>query len=63
MVIWVFPRRHILVCRRFGTYYQYHLQRLDMEYEVWISQAKPSQAKPSQAKPSQAKPSQAKPKF
>jgi hypothetical protein len=34
MFFWVFPRRHILVCRRFGTYYQFYLQRLDVEYEV-----------------------------
>jgi hypothetical protein len=32
MFFWVFPRRHILICRRFGTYYQFHLQRLDVEY-------------------------------
>ena len=29
---WVFPRRPIVVCRRFGTLYQFHLQRLDVEY-------------------------------
>ena len=33
---WVFPRRPIVVCRRFGTLYQFHLQGLDVEYEVWI---------------------------
>ena len=27
---WVFPRRPIVVCRRFGTLYQFHLQRLDV---------------------------------
>ena len=29
---WVFPRRliKIVVCRRFGTLYQFHLQRLDV---------------------------------
>ena len=34
---WVFPRRLIkfAVCRRFGTLYQFHLQRLDVMYEVW----------------------------
>jgi len=33
---WVFPRRliKIAVCRRFGTLYQFHLQRLDVRYEV-----------------------------
>ena len=31
---WVFPRRliKIVVCRRFGTLYQFHLQRLDVRY-------------------------------
>ena len=34
--LWVFPRRliKIVVCRRFGTLYQFHLQRLDVRYEV-----------------------------
>ena len=31
---WVFPLRPIVVCRRFGTLYQFHLQGLDIEYEV-----------------------------
>ena len=31
---WVFPRRPIAVCRRFGNLYQFHLQGLDVEYEV-----------------------------
>ena len=33
---WIFPRRliKIVVCRRFGTLYQSHLQRLDVRYEV-----------------------------
>ena len=31
---WVFPRRLIVVCRRFGTLYLFHLHRLDMKYEV-----------------------------
>jgi len=30
----VFPRRQIVVGRRFGTLCQFHLQRLDVEYEV-----------------------------
>jgi len=34
-VLWVFPRRQIVVGRRFGTLCQFHLQRLDVEYEVW----------------------------
>ena len=29
---WVFPRRLIMVCRRFGTLYLFHLQRLDVKY-------------------------------
>ena len=29
---WVFPRRPIVVCRRFGTLYQFHLQGLDVKY-------------------------------
>jgi hypothetical protein len=28
MFFWVFPRRQYVVCRRFGTMYQFHLQRL-----------------------------------
>ena len=32
---WVFPRRLIVVCLRFGTLYLFHLHRLDMKYEVW----------------------------
>ena len=31
---WVFPRRPIVVCRRFGTLCKFHLQGLDVEYEV-----------------------------
>jgi hypothetical protein len=30
---WVFPRRQIKFCRRFGTLRQVHLQRLDEEYD------------------------------
>ena len=33
---WVFPRRLIVVCRRFGTLYLFHFHRLDMKYEVWL---------------------------
>ena len=29
---WVFPRRQIVVGRRFGTLCQFHLQRLDVDY-------------------------------
>jgi len=32
MFFWVSPRRQIVVCRRFGTLCQFHLQRLDVEY-------------------------------
>ena len=28
---WVFPRRPIVVCRRFGTLYLFHLHRLDIQ--------------------------------
>ena len=28
---WVFPRRQIVVARRFGTLCQFHLQRLDVD--------------------------------
>ena len=31
MFFWVSPRRQIVVCRRFGTLCQFHLQRLDVE--------------------------------
>jgi hypothetical protein len=31
---WVFPRRHIVICRRFGTFCQFHLQRLVVEYST-----------------------------
>jgi len=29
---WVFPRRLIVVCRRFGTLYLFHLHRLGVKY-------------------------------
>ena len=29
---WVFPRRLIVVCRRFGTLYRFHLQGLVVKY-------------------------------
>ena len=29
---WVLPRRLIVLCRRFGTLYLFHLHRLDMKY-------------------------------
>jgi hypothetical protein len=32
MFFWVFPRRQIEFCRRFGTLCQVHLQRLDVEF-------------------------------
>jgi len=31
MFFWVFPLRRIVVGRRFGTLYQFHLQRLDVD--------------------------------
>ena len=33
---WVFPRRLIVVCRRFGTLYLFHLHRLDMKYTSYF---------------------------
>ena len=33
---WVFPRRLNYICRRFGTLYQFHLQGLDVKYEVYF---------------------------
>ena len=35
MFFWVFPRRQIVVGRRFGTLCQFHLQRLDVEYAAF----------------------------
>ena len=32
MFFWVFPRHQIVVGRRFGTLYQFHLQRLVVDY-------------------------------
>jgi hypothetical protein len=34
MFFWVYPRRQYVVCRRFGTLYQFHLQRLEVEVEL-----------------------------
>jgi len=31
MFFWVFPRRQYVICRRFGTMYQFHLQRLEVQ--------------------------------
>jgi hypothetical protein len=31
MFFWVFPRRQFIVGRRFGTLYQFHLQRLEVD--------------------------------
>jgi len=33
---WVFPRHLIMVCRRFGTLYLFHLQRLGVKYITCI---------------------------
>ena len=33
-ILWVFPRRPIVVYRRLGTLCQFHLQGLDVKYEV-----------------------------
>ena len=32
MFFWVFPRRQYVICRRFGTMYQFQLQRLEVDY-------------------------------
>ena len=34
VIFWVFRRRLIIECRRFGTLYLFHLQRLDMKCEI-----------------------------
>ena len=34
---WVFPRRLVVVCRRFGTLCLFNLQRLDVKYEVFLT--------------------------
>ena len=34
---WVFPRRPIVVCRRFGTLYQFHLQGLEVKYTSYFT--------------------------
>jgi len=34
---WVFPRRPIVVCRRFETLYQFHLQGLDVKYFTYFT--------------------------
>ena len=39
---WVFPRRLIVVCRRFGTLCQFHLHRLDMKCEVILRTSYPA---------------------
>jgi len=31
MFFWVCPRRQSVICRRFGTMYQFHLQRLEVD--------------------------------
>jgi len=31
MFFWLFPRRHYVIWRRFGTMYQFHLQRLEVD--------------------------------
>ena len=36
---WVFPRRPIVVCRRFGTLYQFHLLGLDVKYDITLHPA------------------------
>ena len=33
---WVFPRRQIVVGRRFGTLCQFHLQRLDVDCQALL---------------------------
>ena len=34
VLFWVFPRRPIVVCQRFGTLYKFHLQGLDVKYTL-----------------------------
>jgi len=33
MFFWVFPLRQYVICRRFGTMYQFYLQRLEVDFE------------------------------
>ena len=37
---WVFPRRQIVVGRRFGTLYQFHLQRLGVQCTLYTQHLK-----------------------
>ena len=37
VVFWVLPRRLIIECRRFGTLYLFHLQRLDTKCDVYFT--------------------------
>ena len=37
---WVFPRRQIVVGRRFGTLYQFHLQRLSVQCTLYTQPLK-----------------------
>ena len=39
---WVFPLRLTVVCRRFGTLYQFHLHRLDTKCEVPLHTSYPA---------------------
>ena len=43
VIFWVFPRRLIIECRRFGTLYLFHLQRLDMKWPLKMEQIKCSE--------------------
>ena len=35
MFFWVFARRQYVICRRFGTMYEFHLQRLEVVCVVY----------------------------
>ena len=39
MFFWVFPRHQIVVGRRFGTLYRFHLQRLVVDCDSTITNA------------------------
>jgi len=43
VIFWVFPRRLIIECRRFGTLYLFHLQRLPHNQPLKMEQKKCSE--------------------
>jgi hypothetical protein len=37
MFFWVFPRRQYVICRRFETMCQFHLQKLEVDYSLLLA--------------------------